>query len=244
MLIVFPNVSADLSFMIFRVNEVECYWAFTTFRQTLQLSSSKAVWITGVDFWAQLYPLGRRCAFPSCLLQSITDGTCIWGHDEVTIYRFGTANEDRTSEVQCVLFQEVNGFAISWDVVKLPPSGLRKNFPEDRKMASLSLTLGRGGCTWSANGMWKFMQKLFTILFLTAQKTVKKRFFWESYEAHKYILFLQMAVSVMFKSRDRKLCTLTSAFHFNVNIKNKTKLGGFSPQANYTDRATAACRRS
>jgi hypothetical protein len=26
--------------------------------------------------------------------------------------------------------------------------------------------------------------------------------------------------------------------------KNKTKLRGFSPQANYTDRAIAACRRS
>jgi hypothetical protein len=26
--------------------------------------------------------------------------------------------------------------------------------------------------------------------------------------------------------------------------KTKTKLGGFSPQANYTDRATTACRRS
>jgi hypothetical protein len=26
--------------------------------------------------------------------------------------------------------------------------------------------------------------------------------------------------------------------------KNKTKLRDFSPQANYTDRATAACRRS
>jgi hypothetical protein len=28
------------------------------------------------------------------------------------------------------------------------------------------------------------------------------------------------------------------------NITSKTKLRGFSPQANYTDRATAACRRS
>jgi hypothetical protein len=28
------------------------------------------------------------------------------------------------------------------------------------------------------------------------------------------------------------------------NVKTKTKLRGFSPQANYTDRATAACRRS
>jgi hypothetical protein len=28
------------------------------------------------------------------------------------------------------------------------------------------------------------------------------------------------------------------------NKDNKTKLRGFSPQANYTDRATAACRRS
>jgi hypothetical protein len=27
-------------------------------------------------------------------------------------------------------------------------------------------------------------------------------------------------------------------------VKPKTKLRGFSPQANYTDRATAACRRS
>jgi hypothetical protein len=27
-------------------------------------------------------------------------------------------------------------------------------------------------------------------------------------------------------------------------IYNKTKLHGFSPQANYTDRVTAACRRS
>jgi hypothetical protein len=28
------------------------------------------------------------------------------------------------------------------------------------------------------------------------------------------------------------------------NIKQTNKLRGFSPQANYTDRATAACRRS
>jgi hypothetical protein len=27
-------------------------------------------------------------------------------------------------------------------------------------------------------------------------------------------------------------------------VSNKTELRGFSPQANYTDRATAACRRS
>jgi hypothetical protein len=35
--------------------------------------------------------------------------------------------------------------------------------------------------------------------------------------------------------------------HLNVAIINLdivTKLRGFSPQANYTDRATAACRRS
>jgi hypothetical protein len=30
----------------------------------------------------------------------------------------------------------------------------------------------------------------------------------------------------------------------NLILKLKTKLRGFSPQANYTDRATAACRRS
>jgi hypothetical protein len=29
-----------------------------------------------------------------------------------------------------------------------------------------------------------------------------------------------------------------------IKKKLKTKLRGFSPQANYTDRATAACRRS
>jgi hypothetical protein len=29
-----------------------------------------------------------------------------------------------------------------------------------------------------------------------------------------------------------------------TNLRAKTKLRGFSPQANYTDRATAACRRS
>jgi hypothetical protein len=30
----------------------------------------------------------------------------------------------------------------------------------------------------------------------------------------------------------------------HTKLKKKTKLRGFSPQANYTDRATAACRRS
>jgi hypothetical protein len=30
----------------------------------------------------------------------------------------------------------------------------------------------------------------------------------------------------------------------NVSKKKKTELRGLSPQANYTDRATAACRRS
>jgi hypothetical protein len=29
-----------------------------------------------------------------------------------------------------------------------------------------------------------------------------------------------------------------------IDFSTKTKLRGFSPQANYTDRATAACRRS
>jgi hypothetical protein len=29
-----------------------------------------------------------------------------------------------------------------------------------------------------------------------------------------------------------------------LKTKKKTKLRGFSPQANYTDQATAACRRS
>jgi hypothetical protein len=32
--------------------------------------------------------------------------------------------------------------------------------------------------------------------------------------------------------------------HNNVTLKYKIKLHGMSPQANYTDRATAACRRS
>jgi hypothetical protein len=31
---------------------------------------------------------------------------------------------------------------------------------------------------------------------------------------------------------------------FTVHVLNKTKLLGLSPRANYTDRATAACRRS
>jgi hypothetical protein len=29
-----------------------------------------------------------------------------------------------------------------------------------------------------------------------------------------------------------------------IHVKNETKLHGLSPRANYTDRATAACRRS
>jgi hypothetical protein len=33
-------------------------------------------------------------------------------------------------------------------------------------------------------------------------------------------------------------------YNYILNIKLKTKLHGLSPRANYTDRATAACRRS
>jgi hypothetical protein len=45
------------------------------------------------------------------------------------------------------------------------------------------------------------------------------------------ILFLQQSI-------------LLVLIGFNILIKLKTKLRGFSLQANYTDRATAACRRS
>jgi hypothetical protein len=37
---------------------------------------------------------------------------------------------------------------------------------------------------------------------------------------------------------------MKSLLELNNNLCTKTKLRGFSPQANYTDRATAACRRS
>jgi hypothetical protein len=37
---------------------------------------------------------------------------------------------------------------------------------------------------------------------------------------------------------------LLVAKHPPLDPKTKTKLRGFSPQVNYTDRATAACRRS
>jgi hypothetical protein len=39
---------------------------------------------------------------------------------------------------------------------------------------------------------------------------------------------------------------LSSIFHFNncFTKQTKNKLRGFSPQANYTDRTNAACRRS
>jgi hypothetical protein len=41
----------------------------------------------------------------------------------------------------------------------------------------------------------------------------------------------------------KPLCAFTLA-KYVMSRKTKSKLGGFSPQANYTDRATAACRRS
>jgi hypothetical protein len=37
---------------------------------------------------------------------------------------------------------------------------------------------------------------------------------------------------------------ITYIYTRNTDMKLKTKLRGRSPQANYTDRATAACRRS
>jgi hypothetical protein len=36
----------------------------------------------------------------------------------------------------------------------------------------------------------------------------------------------------------------TKFYGIHVHVLTKTKLRGFSPQANYTDQATAACRRS
>jgi hypothetical protein len=40
-----------------------------------------------------------------------------------------------------------------------------------------------------------------------------------------------------------KISVTAEIFGF-IQGQNKNKLRGFSPQANYTDRATAACRRS
>jgi hypothetical protein len=39
-------------------------------------------------------------------------------------------------------------------------------------------------------------------------------------------------------------CHKSAGKNHDINVGNKTKLRGFSPQANYTDRATAACQRS
>jgi hypothetical protein len=46
---------------------------------------------------------------------------------------------------------------------------------------------------------------------------------------------------------DEFLSGVQSAGWLDIDLlkkKKKTKLRGFSPQANYTDQATAACRRS
>jgi hypothetical protein len=52
------------------------------------------------------------------------------------------------------------------------------------------------------------------------------------------VYFLYKTQSIISLSRHK-------IFHFKIcYVRIKTKLRGFSPQANYTDRATAACRRS
>jgi hypothetical protein len=42
----------------------------------------------------------------------------------------------------------------------------------------------------------------------------------------------------------RRLIVIVDLQNFPKRFKTKTKLHGLSPRANYTDRATAACRRS
>jgi hypothetical protein len=58
--------------------------------------------------------------------------------------------------------------------------------------------------------------------------------------------YVTLAKSVQISISIKFLC-ITRDQHSNIiNIKTKTKLNSvaFSPQANYTDRVTAACRRS
>jgi hypothetical protein len=63
---------------------------------------------------------------------------CVWGHDEVSIYRFGTSNEDRAVKSPCALFQEVDGLGKSLGASSgLSARALHKNFPEDLKMPHL-----------------------------------------------------------------------------------------------------------